>query len=74
MKELIEKHQTCIEIIDAILFFKRRIKLYEEWIHGFPGTFPGLRRKYERNIEIQNMCIARLLQRYKKALSQINNM
>jgi len=67
-KLLIEKHQTCIEILEGIQRFERQIKLTQDNINGFAGTFSQLRRKYKHNIDIYNMCIVRLTERYKKVI------
>ena len=63
--ELIKKHQSCIEILVAVLTFEMLIKSGKENIDGFCGTFPELRRKYIHNVEIYKMCIDRLNLRYK---------
>jgi hypothetical protein len=63
-KELINKHQKCIEILEAVQTFEMLIKSAQENIDGFCGTFPELRKKYKHNKEIYQMCINRLMQRY----------
>ena len=60
MKTLIDKHQTCIEILEAIQYLKNRKIRKQESIDGFAGTFPNLRRKYEHELIIYDMCIERL--------------
>lgn len=72
MKTLIDKHQTCIEILEAIQYFKIRKITTNKSLNGFAGTFPNLRRKYEHTIIIYDMCIERLKQRYVKTLLMIN--
>lgn len=41
----IDKHQKCIEILECIGHFESMIKLKEESINGYPGTFYELRKK-----------------------------
>lgn len=69
--ERIKKHQDCIEILEAIQTFEMLIKSGKENIDGFAGTFPEIRRKYIHNIEIYQMCITRLQERYNKINNQI---
>mgnify|MGYP000970647621 FL=1 len=64
--ELINKHQKCIEILEAIQTFEMLIKSAQENIDGFCGTFPELRKKYNHKLEIYQMCIERLMKRYEK--------
>jgi len=66
-----DAHQSCIEIQEAIEHFERRIESTNDSINGFPGTFPYLRNKYTRKLEILAMCIARLEQRHQRILSNI---
>ena len=70
-QELIEAHEKCIEVLEAIRTFERFIKSAHENIDGFAGTFPELRRKYIHRIEIYQMCITRLQERYSKINNQI---
>ena len=72
MKTLIDKHQTCIEILEAIQYFKIRKITTDKSLNGFAGTFQNLRRKYEHDFIIYDMCIERLKQRYVKILLMIN--
>lgn len=72
MKTLIDKHQTCIEILEAIQYFKIRKITTDKSLNGFAGTFPNLRQKYEHELIIYDMCIERLKQRYVKTLLMIN--
>lgn len=69
MLELINKHQTCIEIIEAIMHFERRKKHIVESIESIAGTFPDLRRKYVNDIDTINRCITRLQERYNRVLN-----
>ena len=62
--KLIKNHELQIEILEAIQYFARMIEHKQDSINGFPGTFPDLKRKYLHNIEIYQMCINRLKQRY----------
>jgi hypothetical protein len=68
-RSLIEKHQTCIEILEGIIRFEQRKKHRIESIEGFAGTFPELRKKYVNDIDTINRCIKRLEQRYKRILN-----
>ena len=68
-RSLIDKHQTCIEILEGIIRFKQRKKHRIESIEGFAGTFPELRKKYVNDIDTINRCIKRLEQRYKRILN-----
>lgn len=70
-KTAIERHQTCIEILEAVSHFQNMIQLKVDSINGFPGTFPELRNKYYHNIEIYKKCIVRLIQRHDKILNSI---
>ena len=65
---LIDKHQMCIEILEAIMRFEQQKKHKIESIEGFAGTFPDLRKKYVNDIDTINRCIKRLKQRYNHAL------
>lgn len=68
-RSLIDKHQTCIEILEGIIRFEQRKKHKIESIEGFAGTFPELRKKYVNDIDTINRCIKRLEQRYKRILN-----
>jgi hypothetical protein len=61
---LIDEHQMCINILEAIKSFHNRRKQNIDNINSFSGTFPELRRKYVNNIDTINRCIIRLEQRY----------
>jgi hypothetical protein len=63
-KELIKKHERAIELLEAINEFDRRIKLNQESLNLFPGTFPKLRKELNHRIEIQNMARERLFMLY----------
>ncbi len=68
----IKKHETLIEVLEAIKTFKQRIhnaKWDIEW--GFIGQFPRLRSEYIHRIEIYQMCIARLEMRYTNLIKQL---
>ena len=65
-KKLIKQHEKQIAILEAIRHFEKAIELKTGSLNGYPGTFPELRRKYNRNIEIYNKCIQRLTERYLK--------
>jgi len=66
-RTLIDKHQTCINLIEAIMHLNRMKQLYTEQLENFIH-FPVVKSKYLHKIEIMDMCIARLELRYKKAL------
>ena len=69
--ELIKKHETLIEILEAIKTFEMLKKSAKENIEGFCGTFPELRRKYHHKNDIYGRCIARLEERYLNLIKQI---
>jgi len=66
----IKQHEVCIEILEGINHFKRMIDSRKESILGFAGTFYDLRIKYTHDIEIYNMCINRLEERYYKIIEE----
>lgn len=68
---IIDNHQMCIEIMEAIQSFKNRKQLRIDSINGFSGTFPELRRKYSNDIDTINMCINRLYLRYENLKNQL---
>ena len=61
---MIDTHQNCIEILEAIEHYKTSIKHTEDSIENFKklGFNP---HKYKHNLIIYNMCIERLKLRYK---------
>jgi len=63
---LIDKHQQCIEIVEAIAHFQMSKRHTIRSIESFGGTFPNLRKKYIHNIDIYNRCINRLKERYNR--------
>jgi len=67
--QLIERQQKGMEILEGIQHFLTLIKSTKQNINGFAGTFPGLKIKYEHNLEIYWMCVRRLEQRYKKVMN-----
>ena len=64
LKSLMDKHQCCIEILEAIQHFQQRIKQTKENINGFAGTFPDLKRKYINDLDTLYRCVERLSIRY----------
>jgi hypothetical protein len=66
---LIDKHQMCIEIVEAIMHFQLRKKHLIQSINGFGGSFSELRRKYVNNIDTINRCIKRLEERYNRVFN-----
>jgi len=69
---LIRKHESCIEILEAVKYFEGSVIRIEMWVNGFASTFPELRRKNLNKIEIYRMCIERLYQRYDKVFKTNN--
>ena len=68
-KELISKHQTCIEVLESVKHFEDRIKHKERSINGFSGNFIWLRVKYQYDIDTYQKCIGRLMERYNNILN-----
>ena len=67
--ELIKKHVTALNILEAIKTFERRKELAIGSIEGFPGIFPRVRRELLHKIDIYNRSIKRLYSRYEKNLA-----
>jgi len=65
-KDLIKKHKTCIEILEAIEVFESLIEHKALSIEALNGNFPDLKAKYLHNIDIYKRCINRLNLRYTK--------
>ncbi len=69
--ELIEVHQTAINILETINLYKRKINRAREnskkIFHGF--FFAEQSAAWEHDIIIYKMCIDRLEQRYNKILN-----
>jgi hypothetical protein len=77
MKELkieshLNSHIRCVEILEAIQTFQKRIKLNKESLDGFPGEFVELRKKYINSIDTQERCIIRLFDNYLSLITEIN--
>jgi hypothetical protein len=70
-KQLIQKHEILIEILEGIHHFTRRVNNYRESLEGIQATFPGLKSRLVHDIEIAEMCIKRLEERYFKLLKQL---
>jgi len=68
-KKLIEKHQTCIEIVEAIQHFEIMILHTQRSRNSLMGWFPDLSKKYDHMTIIYQMCIERLKSRYLKTLT-----
>jgi len=68
-KKLIEKHENCIRIIEAIATFQNLIELNKDHIRIMNGWFPDIYQMYIHKIEIYNMCIERLKERYLRTLT-----
>jgi len=67
----IKKHEICISILQGVSEFEERKKMITESFYGFSSSFPELKEKYLRDIEIHDKCIERLKQRYNKALTEL---
>jgi hypothetical protein len=65
--KLIQAHEKCIEILEAVDTFERKMD-HAIWDieFGFIREFPKLVKEYKHNIEIYKMCIDRLMERYNK--------
>jgi hypothetical protein len=70
--KLTDYHQTSIEILEGIDRFQNLVRLNYEHIRVLNRNFPHLIKKYKHNIEIYDMCIERLKQRYNN-LKNIKN-
>jgi len=68
-KELIIKHHNCIKIIEGIETFQNLIELNKDHIRIMNGWFPDVTQKYIHKIEIYQMCIERLKERYLRTLT-----
>ncbi len=64
IEKLKRNHEICIDILDAIQYYENMIINISEINNGFAGTFPQIKRKNIHRIEIYDMCIIRLKQRY----------
>ena len=69
-RELIDKHELAIEILEGVQSFERRIKQKKDSIQGIAGHFPRLIQEYTDNIYIYHKCIDRLLQRHDKLMNR----
>lgn len=70
-KQTIRDHEILIEILEGIHHFTRRVNNYRESLEGIQATFPGLKSRLVHDIEICEMCIKRLEERYFKLLKQL---
>jgi len=61
-----QRHERAIDVLDAIKHFQQKKQLAIDSIHGFPGTFPGIRRQKINEIDTLNRCINRMYERYNK--------
>lgn len=73
-KELINVHQTCIEILEAIHLFevRKKMSIRSKDAPVIKEFFPDLVQKYSHQIDIYGRCITRLNERYAKMLRTIN--
>ena len=71
IKQNIKRHETCIEILEGISYYKRMISHRWDSINGFPGEFPWLRAKYVHDVDIYQRCIERLTSRFNSMMNQI---
>jgi len=67
----LKQHENCIEILEAIERFERfkSDKKYSIFFHS--NYFTGMKKKLRHEIEIYEMCIKRLEERYKKQLNKL---
>jgi hypothetical protein len=65
-KELIEKHEKAISILDRIEVLKLRIKCDKESSEGYPGQFPKIKSDLEKKIALNEKAIESLTGRYEK--------
>lgn len=63
-QEQIERHQMCIQILEAIQHFENVKNHKQESISALGGMLPELRKKYINELDTYNRCIERLNQRY----------
>lgn len=66
MKTLIDKHQTAIAIIEAIVYFEKLKVRYQISLDGFEGSLPHYRKRLIHRIEIIEMSINRIKERYER--------
>lgn len=66
----IKRLNRCLDILDGINGLEKRIRLANEHINGFCGTFPQLKRKYLNDIHTRLLCIQKLEKSYYKTLNQ----
>lgn len=62
----IRKHEICIDIINAIIIFEKRKEQLVEFISN--GVFIQLKSKYQRKVDIYDMCIERLKKRMENVI------
>jgi hypothetical protein len=66
-----QDHQTAIEILSAINYFKRMKELTGESLNGMARMFPNLKKKYEHQTIIYTMCISRMENRYTNLVNKL---
>lgn len=72
METIKQHHQNCIKILEAIDYFKNRIKDQNELCATWSAaSFLSIRAQAHHRIEIFNKCIERLEERYNKQLTNI---
>lgn len=70
-RELIQAHKKCIEVLEAIQTFDRKIVDAKYWSELYKLQFYAIKKQYQHLIEIYQMCITRLQERYNKINNQI---
>jgi hypothetical protein len=66
-----EKHQTCIDLLDAIEYFDGKISTRRDSMDSFVVRYFDLEYKWMHDIDIYTRCIARLRSRYHKVMKSL---
>ena len=67
--ELINKHYQIIELLERLQWIELKINTKTESVNGFSGTFPDLRKKYLKIIELNEYAIDKLTIKYNNLLN-----
>jgi hypothetical protein len=71
---LMNKHETAMAILEGIKSFERMMVVGRDNVELLKRVdLWNEKNKWNHKLEIYSMCIARLWQRYKKAVQNINN-
>lgn len=73
MKEIIKHHETCIDILTGVQFFKMQYEYAMKCVDNYSQVLPVLRAKWMHNAEIYKMCIIRLNERYFQYLNKLQH-